>query len=32
LPTRFTRAFPEGVSVERVGLAEAVDGVKWFLE
>jgi ATP-dependent DNA helicase DinG len=31
LPTRLLGAFPPGVSVERVGLAEAVAGVRGFL-
>ncbi len=31
LPTRLTTAFPEGVTVERVGLAEAVRATKEFL-
>jgi len=31
LPTRLTAAFPEGVAVERVGLAEAVAIVRDFL-
>ncbi len=31
LPTRLLGAFPAGVSVERVGLAEAVEGVRGFL-
>jgi ATP-dependent DNA helicase DinG len=32
LPTRLLGAFPPGVSIERVGLAEAVTAVKAFLD
>jgi ATP-dependent DNA helicase DinG len=32
LPSRFHRAFPDGVPVARVGLKEAVEGVRGFLE
>ncbi|MBI1215167.1 MAG: ATP-dependent DNA helicase [Alphaproteobacteria bacterium] len=32
LPTRLTTAFPEGVEVQRIGLAEAVAAVKDFLK
>jgi len=32
LPTRLLGAFPAGVSVERVGLAEAVTSVREFLD
>jgi len=31
LPSRLCGAFPEGVTVERVGLAEAVAGTRVFL-
>jgi ATP-dependent DNA helicase DinG len=31
LPTRLTSAFPPGVTVERVGLAEAIAGARAFL-
>ncbi len=31
LPSRFQRAFPDGVPVSRVGLKEAVEGVRGFL-
>jgi len=31
LPSRLLGAFPLGVSVERVGLAEAIESVKTFL-
>jgi ATP-dependent DNA helicase DinG len=31
LPTRLTSAFPPGVSIERVGLAEAIAGTRAFL-
>lgn len=31
LPTRLTTAFPEGVEVERIGLAEAITTVRGFL-
>lgn len=31
LPSRLANAFPEGVKVERVGLAEAVAGLRDFL-
>jgi ATP-dependent DNA helicase DinG len=31
LPTRLTSAFPPGVTVERVGLAEAIAGAREFL-
>ena len=32
LPTRLTTAFPEGVEIQRIGLAEAVAITKGFLE
>jgi ATP-dependent DNA helicase DinG len=32
MPTRLTGAFPEGVEVQRVGLAEAVKGAREFLK
>lgn len=32
LPTRLTSAFPPGVTVERVGLAEAIAGARTFLK
>ena len=32
LPTRLTTAFPEGVEVQRLGLAEAIAIVKDFLK
>ncbi|HVJ54404.1 MAG TPA: ATP-dependent DNA helicase [Aliidongia sp.] len=32
MPTRLTSAFPEGVTVQRVGLAEAVAGTRAFLD
>jgi ATP-dependent DNA helicase DinG len=31
LPSRLLGAFPPGVSIERVGLAEAIDGVRNFI-
>jgi ATP-dependent DNA helicase DinG len=31
LPSRLLGAFPPGVSIERVGLAEAIAGVRDFL-
>ena len=31
LPSRLTGAFPDGVAVERMGLAEAVGAVRAFL-
>ena len=31
LPTRLTSAFPEGVAIERIGLAEAVTAIRAFL-
>ena len=31
MPTRLTTAFPEGVEVQRVGLAEAIQGTRAFL-
>ena len=31
LPTRLTTAFPDGVEVRRVGLAQAVEGTRAFL-
>jgi len=32
LPTRLTNAFPQGVEIERVGLAEAIAGTKAFFK
>jgi hypothetical protein len=32
LPSRFHRAFPDGVPVTRVGLKEAVEGIQGFLK
>ena len=32
LPTRLTTAFPEAVMINRVGLVDAIEGVRDFLE
>ena len=32
LPTRLTQAFPDGVEIERLGLAEALVKIKALLE
>jgi ATP-dependent DNA helicase DinG len=31
MPSRFAGAFPEGVAIERLGLAEAISGIRDFL-
>ena len=32
LPTRLTTAFPQGLEVQRLGLAEAIEQTREFLE